>query len=203
MKITFLILNILYLNQIFSQELSFVKINTYFEENLGQIKYIDDKPAPEVKYIFKQGNLKIFLLRSGLAYQLENYLAPTLSNGNGEAGTQLSESASADSESFFMDTTPKRLQTYRMDMELIGANPNPEIFAERKSENYTNYYHPDLIQTHNYDKITYKDIYPGIDWVVYIVDIDSNSARENSLEFKNKYSKLKIQHSKFFKYDLI
>jgi len=41
-----------------------------FEENLGQIKYLDNKPAPEVKYVFKQGNLKIFLLKTGLAYQL-------------------------------------------------------------------------------------------------------------------------------------
>ncbi len=195
MKITFLILNILYLNQIFSQELSFVKINTYFEENLGQIKYIDDKPAPEVKYIFKQGNLKIFLLRSGLAYQLENYLAPTLSNGNGEAGTQLSESASADSESFFMDTTPKRLQTYRMDMELVGASPNPEIIAEGKNDDYTNYYQSNLIQTHNYQKITYKNIYPGIDWVLYTVNNEKLAVNSNSSHI--------TPHSSLFKYDFI
>ena len=139
------------------------KVNSAaFEENLGQIKYPDNKPAPEVKYVFKQGNLKIFLLKTGLAYQLEKYEQDT------NQVTQLSESASVDSESFFNNTIPKRIQTYRMDMQLIGANPNPEIITEGKSEDYTNYYKPDLIQTHNYRKIIYKNIYPGIDWVIYL-----------------------------------
>jgi gliding motility-associated-like protein len=133
------------------------KSNLGFEENLGQIKYPDGKPSPEVKYVFKQGNLKIFLLQTGLSYQFEK-----------TTQTQLSESASAGSEGFFMDTTPKRLQTYRMNMELVGANPNPEIISEGKSEDYTNYYQSNLIQTHNYQKIIYKNIYPGIDWVIYL-----------------------------------
>lgn len=125
-----------------------------FEENLGQIYYSDNKPANEVKYVFKQGNLKIFLLNNGLAYQLEKYEQDTT--------TQTSESASAGSEGF------SKLSTYRMDMELLGANPNAEIIAEGKSDDYTNYYQPDLIQTYSYQKIIYKNVYPGIDWVVYI-----------------------------------
>ncbi len=136
------------------------KSNLSFEENLGQIKYPDHKSASEVKYVFKQGNLKIILLKTGLAYQLENYLTPTLSKGEGEDESLISNST-------LHNTTPKQLETYRMDMELIGANPNPEILAEGKSDDYTNYYQPYLIQTHNYQKITYKNIYPGIDWVIY------------------------------------
>ncbi|MBL7789656.1 MAG: hypothetical protein JNL75_07525 [Chitinophagales bacterium] len=62
-----------------------------FEQNLGQIKYPDAKPAPEVKFIYKQGNLKIFLLNDGLAYQLEKYEKDTLnplSEGLGPSGTK-------------------------------------------------------------------------------------------------------------------
>lgn len=167
------------------------KINHCFEENLGQINYPDNKPAPEVKYVFKQGNLKIFLLKNGLAYQLEKYLTPTLSIGEGGVEPQLPVSASADSGSF------SNLETYRMDMELIGANPNPEIIAEGKSQDYTNYYNADLIQTHSYQKIIYKNIYPSIDWVIYLAkDIETE-------EPKNDNSTLKINHSKLFKYDFI
>ena len=104
------------------------KINLIgFEENLGQIKYPDDKPAPEVKYIYKQGNLKIFLLKTGLAYQLEKYEPDTTSQPH-----EVSPDSYRDSGSF--------LQTYRMDMELVGANPNAEIIAEGMSQDYTNYY---------------------------------------------------------------
>ncbi|MFN9321460.1 MAG: hypothetical protein ACK58Q_12830, partial [Chitinophagales bacterium] len=150
---------------IYANTNSLYKLSFNFEENLGQIKYPDDKPAPEVKFMHQQGNLKIFLLKTGLAYQLENYLTPTLSKGEGEDLYQLPEvnpDSYRDSGSFY------KVETYRMDMELLGANPNPEIIAEGKSNDYTNYYQPDLIQTHNYQKITYKNIYPGIDWVVYI-----------------------------------
>ena len=134
-----------------------------FEENKGQIKYPDNKPAPEVKYLCRQGNIKIFLLKTGLAYQLEKYLTPPLSSVEGGEESQLHKvnpDCYRDSGRF--------LQTYRMDMQLIGTNPNTEILAEGKSQDYTNYYQPDLIQTHSYQKITYKNIYPGIDWVIYL-----------------------------------
>jgi gliding motility-associated-like protein len=180
------------------------KVNSAaFEENLGQIKYPDDKPAPEVKYVFKQGNLKIFLLKTGLAYQLEKYEQDT------NQVTQLSESASVDSESFFNNTIPKRIQTYRMDMQLIGANPNPEIITEGKSEDYNNYYKPDLIQTHYYQKIIYKNIYPGIDWVIYLSppsqselaprhsELDSESIRGSKKMLEQ------VQHEGVIKYDFI
>ena len=123
---------------------------SYFEENRGQINYLDLKPASEVKFIFKQGNLKIFLLIDGLAYQLEKFEQDTT--------CQLPLPIPIGTGSF---------STYRMDMLLIGANPNPEILTEGKSDDYINYYQPDLIQTHKYQKIIYKNIYPGIDWVIY------------------------------------
>jgi gliding motility-associated-like protein len=157
-----------------------------FEENLGQIKYPDDKPAAEVKYVFKQGNLKIFLLKTGLAYQLEKYVQDT---NQLNLLPEIHPDSYRDSGSF--------LQTYRMDMELVGANPHAEIISEGKSEDFTNYYQPDLIQTHSYQKIIYKNIYPGIDWVIYLAkDIETE-------EPTNDNSTLKINHSKLFKYDFI
>ncbi len=130
------------------------KINLIgFEENLGQIKYPDNKLAPEVKYLYRQGNIKIFLSKTGLAYQLDRYHQDT------NQLNLLSESPRL-SESF--------IQSYRMDMELVGANPNPEIIAMGKSGDYTNYYNHNVLNVHSYNKIIYKNIYSGIDWVIYI-----------------------------------
>ncbi len=145
------------------------KLTYTFEENLGQINYPDHMPATEVKYVFKQGNLKIFLLNTGLAYQLEKL--ETDSNSLPE----IHPDSYRDSGSF--------LQTYRMDMELVGANPNPEIIAEGKSADYTNYYLPDLIQTHSYQKVIYKNIYPGIDWVIYSTPPSPNGEGKGGVKY--------------------
>ena len=143
-------------------------------------------PATEVKYVFKQGNLKIFLLKTRLAYQLEKYVQDT---NQLNLLPEIHPDSYRDSGSF--------LQTYRIDMELVGANPHAEIISEGKSEDFTNYYQPDLIQTHSYQKIIYKNIYPGIDWVIYLAkDIETE-------EPTNDNSTLKINHSKLFKYDFI
>jgi hypothetical protein len=176
--------------------------HSYFEENLGQINYPNNKPAPEVKFVFKQGNLKIFLLNTGLAYQLEKFEVDSNS---------LPESAEADLGSFLSKTLPQKIETYRIDMQLVGANPNPEIIAEGKSNDYTNYYQPDLIQTYSYQKITYKNIYPGIDWVIYLSpprhselaprhsELDSESVRGSTRMLKQ------VQHEadRGLKYDFI
>ena len=188
LKIGLLIIYIFIENQLFSQSIN-NKNSIFFEENCGQIKYPDDKPAPEVKFLYRQGNLKVFLLKTGLAYQLEKFEKDT------NRLNFPSESASAGSEGFFMDTNLKRLETYRMDMELIGASPNPEIIAEGKNDDYTNYYQSNLIQTHNYQKITYKNIYPGIDWVLYTVNNEKLAVNSNSSHI--------TPHSSLFKYDFI
>ena len=168
------------------------KSNLSFEENLGQIKYIDDKPASEVKYVFKQGNLKIFLLKTGLAYQLEKYEQDT------NQVTPLSESTSVDSDSFLSKTFLNKIQTYRMDMQLVGANPNPEIITEGKSEDYINYYNHNALRVHTYKKITYKNIYPGIDWVIYQSLVPSHELQETP-----KNSQLVTRNSQSIKYDFV
>ncbi len=139
------------------------KLNHSFEENLGQINYPDNKPAPEVKFVFKKGNLKIFLLKTGLVYQLEKL--------------------ETDSNSLPESLLSGSFSTYRMDMELLGANPHPQIVVEGKSDDYTNYYQPNLIQTHSYQKIIYKNIYPNIDWVIYSATSSPSEERKGGVKY--------------------
>jgi gliding motility-associated-like protein len=162
---------LLYASSLFSRNIlntSLSNSSVLFEENCGQIKYPDDMPATEVKYVFKQGNLKIFLLKTGLAYQLEKL--ETDSNSLPE----IHPDSYRDSGSF---------STYRIDMELVGANPHAEIIAKGKSADYTNYYQPDLIQTHSYQKVIYKNIYPGIDWVIYSTPPSPNGEGKGGVKY--------------------
>ena len=63
---------------------------------------------------------------------------------------------------------------YRMDVTLVGHNPHAQIIADEPLDYTEHYYTPGTCQedatVYTYQKITFKDIYPHIDWVLYIKD---------------------------------
>ncbi len=57
----------------------------------------------------------------------------------------------------------------RLDMRLVGANPKAEVQAEQKQNYQEHFYLSGVAATvKTYRKITYRNIYPNIDWVVYL-----------------------------------
>lgn len=130
-----------------------------FEENKGQVTGVD---ANRVKYTYKQGNLTIFLLDHGLAYQFNRYHYPEeyTPQHNFEKGA-----AKSINESIYNDV---RLETYRMDMLLVDAAPHPRISAEGQSDDYAHYYPSYATHVRGFQKITYHDVYPFIDWVISV-----------------------------------
>lgn len=118
----------------------------YFTENKGLVW--DSKGAfhNEVKYFMKSKGFYFFLFESGLAYQFTN----NYENKNASANSKGIQS-----------------ETFRVDVELIGANPCPLItHSEKKLELEISANSVQLERT-SYYKITYHEIYPLIDWVVY------------------------------------
>jgi hypothetical protein len=89
-----------------------------FEENKGQVTGADGK---NVKFVFKEGNLSMFLMQSGIAYQFHKVTYP-------EGYKPLDKFASAE-ERLKIEKLQSQIQTetYRMDVRLEGANPNPTI----------------------------------------------------------------------------
>jgi hypothetical protein len=132
-----------------------------FEENKGQITGDD---AAKVNFVYKDKALSIFLLKTGIAYQFNQTHYP-------EGYKHLDKFAQPE-EREKMDELRKdiRVETYRMDIELLGANPNPRTTTEGKSQDYTQYYNHNALNVHNYSKITYHEVYPNIDWVIYKTD---------------------------------
>ncbi len=61
---------------------------------------------------------------------------------------------------------------YRMDVHLLGADPSAPVIKEEQQDYYEQYYQDynglKGAVAHAYSKITYRDVYPGIDWVLYI-----------------------------------
>lgn len=117
-----------------------LKKEAKFEENKGQVTGLDSK---QVKFIYQQDNLSLFLLNNGISYQFNKTHPLT------EKSKELS------------------METYRMDLVLVNSNLNTEILKEGKSISMDNYYNHNALDVHTYTKITYLNVYPNIDWVIY------------------------------------
>ena len=137
-----------------------------FEENKGQVRTTDGEPAPFVRYRLSQGSTQLFLLGNGIAYQFSRTHLPAgysdlMSRAQGDA-SKLKE----------LDALREqiRMETFRMDMVLVGADPNARISTEGRSNDYTQYYNHDALDVRTYTKVTYHEVYPGIDWVVYTTE---------------------------------
>ncbi|MCU0360540.1 MAG: SBBP repeat-containing protein, partial [Bacteroidia bacterium] len=133
-----------------------------FMENKGQITGPDGLAFPEAKFEFQQGNTRIFLLNKGIAYQFTKTHYP-----NGYLELIKKKDGSKNKEELEKLQKQIRTETYRMNMCLQGANANAVIIKENQSSDVTNYYNLNALNVHYYAKITYKEIYPGIDWIIY------------------------------------
>ncbi len=134
-----------------------------FIENKGQLCGFDEKRHPEVKFYYDAGGLQIFLTGSGIFYQFTRKHYP---EGYAEAFKPHDDYPDYEKQ---QELSKKiRTETFRMDMELIGANPNPKIIYGGRSKDYINYYNCNVLRIHNYETITFQEVYPGIDWIIYL-----------------------------------
>jgi hypothetical protein len=129
-----------------------------FEENKGQVTGED---ANRVKFLLKDGNLSLFLMNDGIAYQFNRVHYPEGYTNHDKLMTieerQKMEELSKDI----------RTETYRMDVQLVGANQNARITTDGKNQDYVQYYNHNALNVSNFSKVTYHEVYPFIDWVVY------------------------------------
>jgi len=136
------------------------KLNFY--ENKGQIKNLSDGSVnSDVKFYLQNKDLNVYLLGSGIAYQFNHFIYPEGYNPN------IKSLKPDEMEKQIELQSQVKLETYRMDMQLKGANPNAHITIEGRSSDYINYYNHDVLDVHSYSKIIYHNVYPKIDWVVY------------------------------------
>ncbi len=146
-----------------TQNLSDYKISTKgFFENKGQIADQNNKPSPAVKYLFSSPGFNVQLRQTGFSY---------------DTYTETPDSTTAQNE-IVLPKGRKLPQSFtrhyhRVDIELVGGNPNAQLTAEGKSDAYYNYFTAGAPQggvsnVHSYQKVIYKNIYPNIDLEFFI-----------------------------------
>ncbi len=143
--------------QNYGEELSYANTSQrteafVFEENIGQITGTD---ADKVKFVYKLNGGSIFLMEDGLAYQFNNF--------------KQSEAGNFDDEVELVDDMEQNasVETYRMNLKLVGASNNSTVTKHGKSNDFINYFTQNTLGVYGYSKIVYHDVYPNIDWVVY------------------------------------
>ncbi len=117
-----------------------------FVENKGQVVDQYSHPRTDIQYKLSTPGMTLYVGNGQLHYQFRK------TEGN--------------------PTDDAKITTYRMDMSLIGANPSAVVVPADKQNYYENYYLAQLGNTgfsaYSWNKVVYKDVYPNIDWVLYV-----------------------------------
>jgi len=130
-----------------------------FMENKGQIHGPHDEPVPQVLYHLAGNGINVSLTARSIHYTFFKQL-------EGKAFDQDGRLSKSDAHAYY--------ETLGMDVALIGANPSAKITAEAQQEYYENHYTTaarrlgGIQGIRSFARLVYHDVYPHIDWVVYV-----------------------------------
>jgi hypothetical protein len=143
--------------------------STDFLENKGQMVDIDGKPMPFILFKTEAPGMNMFVTEQGLSYMFIKKEEQKKEPEGKKSSVNVKKLGLAQmAESV-------KIKYSRVDMNLPGAKiKRVNIITEGESSWLNNYY-PDtnsqgMLNAHAYKKITVKEIYPGIDWVLYNSD---------------------------------
>jgi hypothetical protein len=167
-----------------------------FIENKGQIIDQYNHPNPAVKYLYCGNGMNVQLKTNGFSY--DTYTIEKKENPKDELQIQrkLNLSCAGITYSF-----------HRIDVELIGSNPDPIIIDSQVSESYSNYFtagipNGGISNVHSYKEITYQDIYPNID-LQFIVDPKLGFKYNFIVHPGGDYKKIKLRYRGADKINLV
>ncbi len=130
-----------------------------FEENRGQVVDAEHRSRPDILFKASASGVGLYLRRTGISYVFAS--AETTAARN-----DLFDPASW--RSTLAGSVPA-MTTYRIDAELIGANPSARVTTSQASDDYTNYYLAHcprgITNVRSFGRVIYHDIYPNIDLV--------------------------------------
>lgn len=131
-----------------------------FIENKGQITDQYGKTRKDIEFKLKANGLNIFIGDGAIHYQWYQ-------SNNKEKRKNEKMGLPDDGKS-----PPGDISSYRMDVVLLGANKTAVPVENETNDYYENYYTEPIglkgATAHSFKRITYKNVYPNIDWVLYI-----------------------------------
>ena len=137
-----------------------------FLENRGQMRDNEGNAVPQILFKAEAPNLNIWVTKNGLVMQTLTLRKEPLTE------KELEEWEAQGGENSGRKKTKKFFDWERIDIELKGADIQKEnIFTEYANLTNFNYFYPNnpdgIYGVKEHEKITIKEVYPGIDWVLY------------------------------------
>ena len=172
-KITFFFIAWLHITSVFATSKSKKEISDFsngFIENKGQ--FVDSLGENSENVLFKveTKTALVYVTKWGLTYYFLQHNNP---------------SRLKDKNNFLEERQSSKIKWERVDMELLSATIDKRnIRKEGKSMNYSNYYYghcPEgITKVHAYNKLVIKNIYKGIDWVLYL---NENEQQKSGIKY--------------------
>ncbi len=132
-----------------------------FIENKGQIKDQYGKPRSDIDFVMQASGMTLYVGKGKLHYQ---FIRQAIYDTVVTAGLKTPQQY----------RVPGNTTVHRLDVSLEGAYTGASITREMPLNGQFNYYTGGSAGTVTgakaFEKITYRNIYPSIDWVLYIKD---------------------------------
>lgn len=174
-KISYLLIVSAFLLQIQGLEANEKKIADYqpqtftiyskngFTENLGQFTNFDNRQINNVFFKAELNNLNIWITNNGLVFQFFKFKK------------EKENISTFERDGYGIDEDNLSLEWERIDLVLKNADIKKEnVVKENPIENIKKYYSPyfpnGLESKNEYRKIIIKQVYKGIDWILYLND---------------------------------
>ena len=137
-----------------------------FIENKGQMANLDGKPVPFVLFKAQSPEMDMYITEKGLSYVFKKLHKEEIKEDKKTERDKAEEQATGKKKK------NKWMSWERIDMFLSGATIKKEnVTQEGISPDFFQYFYPHcpngITDVRSFEKITIKDIYPGIDWVLY------------------------------------
>ncbi|MBI2268919.1 MAG: SBBP repeat-containing protein [Bacteroidetes bacterium] len=144
-----------------------------FTPNKGQLADMNGKLCPDILYKGSGGGADIYLRTTGLSYVYSN-MAEVMHEVDEQVEKLIQAGAitEADERKSKEELMQKEnIKVHRVDMDFANCNENIEQLNENEVEGYNNYYYAHcpngVLNVKQYNKVTYKNIYKGIDITYY------------------------------------
>lgn len=153
-----------------------------FTENRGQVANLEGIPQPQVLFTANNAGVKLFISSSGIHYQFIRIFE------KGDRNPKFARIPIKDADS---------IQILRLDMKLIGAQIPNQVIRDGSVTGVENFYlahcPQGITNVKQYNRITFKNVYPGIDWILY----DNNGMLEYdfSLQPGADITRIQMQYS--------
>lgn len=120
-----------------------------FIGNAGQIKDQHDRLRSDIDFRIEGKGVNVFIGSGAIHYQ---WATPRKNRKQDDKEQQAQQA----------------IDMYRMDVKLLGANSKAGVIREQKQVYFEQYLNGTSAQrAYTYNKVTYKEVYPHIDWVFY------------------------------------